>query len=274
MGEITVTSGEAARRLGVAPATVQRWVDNGTLHAERTIGGHRRIYLAEVRRLIASARSVEPSGPIGHWLEVLLTGDPARVQACLLASRLRTKSWAETADEVASAIAELGRQWEAGSCLVFEEHLASEAVRRATAACAAGMISPANAPGVVLFSVEGERHTLGLYLAELVCLEAGWRVFFIGEGLPTSELSHLVVKINPYLLVISATTVTSPSNLARHQAELTRAARRHGVHLLLAGGGLWMPARNVERVETFQELASVITRLRRRKRRRASQPKL
>ena len=50
----TVSAGEAARRLGVAAATIQRWVDKGLLHAERTPGGHRRIHVAELRRLIAA----------------------------------------------------------------------------------------------------------------------------------------------------------------------------------------------------------------------------
>ncbi len=268
MGDITVTAGEAARRLGVAPATVQRWVDNGTLHAERTPGGHRRIYLTELRRLMASARAADPTGPIADWLEVLLAGDPAKVQARLISSRHRTGSWAETADEVTSAIAEIGRQWEAGSCRVFEEHRASEALRRAAAMCAAGMISPAHAPSVALFSVEGERHTLGLSLAELVCAEAGWRVFFIGEGLPADEVAPLVAKLDPDLLVVSATTVTSPSNIAAYQADIARSARRSGVQLVLAGGGFWMPGRNVRRVESFQDLTAVIAPLRSRARKR------
>ncbi len=72
-----VSAGEAARRLGVAPATIQRWVDGGLLHAERTPGGHRRIPVAELRRVIAASRRHDQSGPLTDWLDVLLTGDPA-----------------------------------------------------------------------------------------------------------------------------------------------------------------------------------------------------
>jgi excisionase family DNA binding protein len=274
MGDVTVTAGEAARRLGVAPATVQRWVDDGTGQAERTPGGHRRIYLTEVRRLIASARSVDPSGPVADWLDVLLGGDPARIQAHLVAARQRAGGWAEAADEVAAAVAEIGRRWEAGSCQVFEEHLASEALRRASAMCAAGLTIRADAPAAALFSVEGERHTLGLSLAELVFAEAGWRTFFIGEGLPADEVVPLVASLDPDLLVVSATTVNSPSDLARKQAELMRGARRAGVKLLLAGGGLWMPARNVKRAVSFQELSAIVAPLGRRRRKQAPQPRI
>jgi hypothetical protein len=77
---------------------------------------------------------------------------------------------------------------EAASCLVFEEHIATEALRRAAASCASEMPCARNAPRVVVFTVEGERHTLGLSLEDLVLVEAGWRVVWVGEGPPLAEL--------------------------------------------------------------------------------------
>ena len=74
-----VSAGEAARRLGVAPATIQRWVDSGVLHAERTPGGHRRIYVTELRRLIAASRPAETAGPVAEWCDLPMAGYPARV---------------------------------------------------------------------------------------------------------------------------------------------------------------------------------------------------
>jgi excisionase family DNA binding protein len=139
MSDQMVSAGEAARRLGVAPATIQRWVDSGVLHAERTPGGHRRIYVTELRRLIAASRPVELSGLLAEWCDVLMAGDPAKVKAALIASRQKTGNWADTADEVAAAIAEIGRRWEAGDCRIFEEHAATEACR--TRACR-GRTSP------------------------------------------------------------------------------------------------------------------------------------
>jgi len=42
---------EAAAILGISHRTVQLWVENGTLQAWRTVGGHRRITLESVNRL-------------------------------------------------------------------------------------------------------------------------------------------------------------------------------------------------------------------------------
>jgi excisionase family DNA binding protein len=270
MTEPMVSAGEAARRLGVAPATVQRWVDSGVLHAERTAGGHRRIYVTELRRLIAANRPADVSGPLLDWLAVLMSGDPRKVRAALVAARQMSGSWAETADSVASAIAEIGRRWEAGSCQVFEEHAASEALRRGAAICAAEIPCPDDAPRVVLFTVEGERHTLGLSLAELVFAEAGWRVLWIGEGAPSDELKAIVSQLKPDLIAVSASSASSPRAVARYQEKLKQVAAKARIPLVLAGSGLWTAAPRAHRIVTFCELRSLLARLRKHARARTS----
>jgi excisionase family DNA binding protein len=60
---------EAAAVLGVSHRTVQLWVESGTLQAWRTAGGHRRITLESVNRLvegrrIAIAAHAPPPAPV------------------------------------------------------------------------------------------------------------------------------------------------------------------------------------------------------------------
>ena len=51
------TTKQAAERIGVSHRTVQMWVENGTLQAWKTAGGHRRITLASVERLLDDRRT-------------------------------------------------------------------------------------------------------------------------------------------------------------------------------------------------------------------------
>jgi excisionase family DNA binding protein len=51
------TTRQAAARIGVSHRTVQMWVENGTLQAWKTAGGHRRITVDSVERLLEGRRS-------------------------------------------------------------------------------------------------------------------------------------------------------------------------------------------------------------------------
>ena len=57
----TVTTREAAIRLGVSVRTIQLWVEEGRLEAWKTPGGHRRVYASSVEHLIGERA---PSGPV------------------------------------------------------------------------------------------------------------------------------------------------------------------------------------------------------------------
>jgi len=56
-----LTAGEVARELGVQPVTVRKWAAEGRIPCDRTLGGHRRFSLEEVRRATcATARDAQP----------------------------------------------------------------------------------------------------------------------------------------------------------------------------------------------------------------------
>ena len=75
---------EAAAVLGVSHRTVQLWVESGTLQAWRTAGGHRRITLESVNRLVEGRRvaiaahappPAAPAAPASSTRRVLVVDD-------------------------------------------------------------------------------------------------------------------------------------------------------------------------------------------------------
>lgn len=74
------TTRQAAKRLGVSLRTVQLWVENGTLPAWKTAGGHRRISTEAVDRLVAQQRqALDVDGATGP-LRVLVVEDQASLR--------------------------------------------------------------------------------------------------------------------------------------------------------------------------------------------------
>jgi putative resolvase len=49
--QMTISIGDAAKELGVSVKTVRRWADAGKLRFERSPSGHRRFYLADIKRI-------------------------------------------------------------------------------------------------------------------------------------------------------------------------------------------------------------------------------
>lgn len=79
----TCSTRDAGKLLGVSLRTVQLWVDGGLLEAWKTVGGHRRITIASVKRLqeertvVRSAGEPKTEGQAGRKPVVLVVEDDA-----------------------------------------------------------------------------------------------------------------------------------------------------------------------------------------------------
>jgi excisionase family DNA binding protein len=235
-----VSTREVARIAGVGPSAVKRWADSGRLRCARTAGGHRRFARAEVEEFLRR------HGDAGRarrdpWIEGLLGArDPLGLEALLLAERARRGAWHRVAEAAGAALATLGTLWREGEVSVVEEHLASERLARALARVGESIPLDGGAPWALLACAEGDDHTLGLALVELVLREAGWATLWAGRRTPTAELTSMVKRGEVQLLAVSASEASADAvGLRREAEELGRACRVAGVRLVLGGNGAW-----------------------------------
>lgn len=82
----SITTAQAAERLGVSPQTIQKWVDAGHLPAWKTMGGHRRLDADAVDRM-AEERNARVGGGVALAESIMLVEDNA-VTAAVLEAQL------------------------------------------------------------------------------------------------------------------------------------------------------------------------------------------
>lgn len=104
----TITTAQAAKRLGVSPQTIQKWVDAGYLPAWKTVGGHRRLDAEAVERMVTERRS----GDVPRGRSVMLVEDNPVAAAVLEAQLQDVLPGAEvrTFEDGFSALLDAGRR--------------------------------------------------------------------------------------------------------------------------------------------------------------------
>jgi methanogenic corrinoid protein MtbC1 len=181
-----------------------------------------------------------PGDGRGEWIERLLSPDPAlAVDAALLAARSRADGWFDVAEALGGVLEEIGRRWEAGEISVLEEHVASARLARALSRAADALPVRPGAPRVLLATLEGEAHTLGLSLAELCVREAGWATLWSGRDTPVPELERLASRREVSVIALSASVCAEAAHLTDAAERIADACRAARVALILGGRGPW-----------------------------------
>ena len=259
MTQKLLTGAEVAKLLGVPAVSVKRWADMGLLRSTQSAGNRRRFDPVEVERFMKDQTgAVQPDhGPdVEGWLELLLSEcDSHQLLATIYAERARLGAWWKVAESLSAVLEEIGERWTEGTLSILEEHVATERLARILAQVADQLPSRAGAPRLLLTTAEGEEHTLGLSLAEIVIREHGWPVLWAGRRVPLSEIVAHVASGSVDAVAVSASSVADPGDLLAQTERLGAICRAGEVHLLLGGSGPWpewIPYG--ARVVTFQEL--------------------
>lgn len=238
-----LSTAAAAQLAGVAPSSVKRWADEGLLPCSRTAGGHRRFLLADVERFLAEQEAMQLEKGADHsewWLSLLALPDRHSLLGGLFTARGRLGTWYQVADELGPAITLLGEKWARGEISVLEEHLSSERLQRALELVADGIPTSPDAPICVLATAEGDDHSLGLGLSELVLREGGWRTFWVGRATPVAEILRALETEDVRMVAISASLASKDGRRLAAQARVVaNACAKKQVTFVMGGRGAW-----------------------------------
>jgi len=139
-------------------------------------------------------------------------------------------------------LAGVGEAWVDGTMHVRHEHFVSEVIEDLLRSLRVGVTVPAGAPVVVLATLDGEDHSLGLQMAALVAVLDGFRPCILGRGAPQAEIDATVRESGACGLAIGVSLANAGVATDRKLAEL-RSAVPARVRILVGGTG----ARGVRR---------------------------
>jgi excisionase family DNA binding protein len=253
-----VTTAEVSAALGVSVTTVKRWVDEGILPAHKTVGGHRKLLLTGVLRIIREGNfprldlsrlnlptqaeaGPDPAALAGRLLAGLT--QPGEEDARLLLQEayrggMAVESLADAV--VAPAMAQLGREWEEGRIDVFHEHRGSQICAAALYSLKAVLHDHAGSgrPVAVGGGPDKDPYFLAPLLAELVLVDAGWEAVNFGANTPLASFRKALAEYRPRLLWLSVSSLADPESFVREYRELYQDATRARAAVALGGRAL------------------------------------
>ncbi|MEZ6057818.1 MAG: B12-binding domain-containing protein [Planctomycetaceae bacterium] len=274
-----------ARAIDVSESTVKRWVDNGSIHAVKTAGGHRRLSVDVALRFARDHghQLVRPE-TIGlptvtqrtpnaitqertALIESLVSGNEEASRQIILDLYLARHSLAVICDEVvAPAFCEIGNRWACGEVEVYMERRACELCLRLLHNIRDLVPSPGpEAPVALGCTLDGDPYTLAACMASLVLRDAGWNASSLGNMLPFTTIRRAIERERPKLVWLSVSTIRTQDRFVDEMNETVDLALQHGTAIAIGGRGLTPPLREKLRYsafcETFQQLTTTAASL-------------
>lgn len=275
--------GDLSASSGISPHTLRAWERRyGRPAALRLPSGHRRYaesdvaWLRLVHELIAyghrpsrllaleppalatlaeQARAARAEDPrILEWLEAFRSAGVAELRGRVRALIEELGPLAAVRETIAGFVERVGREWADGKLSIAQEHAITEVLEdllRVERTRIEGARPAAAARArLVLATLSGERHGLGLQMAALVLASAGGTPLLLGVDLPAEEIVRAARRAEPCAVGLSVSLAHASPEHGRQLQEL-RSALPERFELLVGGLGARAASRGVRGVRVL-----------------------
>ncbi|HVH12969.1 MAG TPA: MerR family transcriptional regulator [Longimicrobium sp.] len=153
---------------------------------------------------------------------------------------------------------EVDELWQAGEVGVGEEHYASAFVREKLAGIIADLDTGAGrGPEAICAGIPGEMHEAELMAATIHLATRGWRVVYLGIGIPVDELRRILHQRRPALFCTSVVSTKSVADIRRLSRELREAAPAE-TDVVIGGPGVPPPFTSEPGVRFANDLSDLV----------------
>ncbi|MCA1581834.1 MAG: MerR family transcriptional regulator [Acidobacteria bacterium] len=213
----------------------------------------------------AASTSREPPAarPIAALLDHVSKHRREELSAALLADASALGPIAFLTHRIAPLAEAVGEAWAKGELSIHHEHFFSECAEDVLRGIRLPYERAARGPVILLATLSGETHRLGLQMAALVTAAAGLRPHVLGSDTPVREIADAWVLRNASAIGLSISISTGGASAHRELEALRRAVPSH-VPIFAGGKGARRshPPAGVAVVEDFERLADWLRSLR------------
>ncbi|MHC4448791.1 MAG: MerR family transcriptional regulator [Planctomycetota bacterium] len=282
--------GEIATATGVRPDTIRSWERKyGRPTPIRLPSGHRRYSEQDMRwlRRVAEAlarghRASVAVGATEAGLAVLLTDAEASPDPAISTLLAQVREYKQEAikenlleswnamelvpflEHIAFACQAVGRAWADGELDVRHEHFVSGLLADFLRGLRAGISIEVSDPIVVLATLPGELHGLGLQMAAVLCAQRGFAPRILGTETPVAELMRSAHELQAAAVAISVSLAGGGVEVDRILNELRRGLPQ-STALVVGGAGARRGrsgARGAVYMSSFSDLDAWLARTR------------
>lgn len=158
--------------------------------------------------------------------------------------QLMKKGFLEAVSElIYPFLQKVGILWGVSKIIPSQEHFISNLIRQKIITAIDTLATPqVGAPGLLLFLFQGEMHEIGLLLASFIAKNNGWKVYYLGQNVPTDNVLKTAEVID-IKLMMSIITTPRVEDIA---SEIKKICSESKVPLILSG-----------RFDNFPEIKSI-----------------
>jgi DNA-binding transcriptional MerR regulator len=163
----------------------------------------------ELAKLVADsgghARSAVARGQtyVDRALDATLHSDPSGVEE-VLTSALALLPPNEVVNSVlVPLVREVGDRWHRGEVSIAQEHMVTDIVKRLIISVSRGYLRSDQGPCLVLATLSGERHELGILMCSWLAATRRFRTHYLGVDCPAEEIARFALEVEARAVLIS-----------------------------------------------------------------------
>lgn len=156
------------------------------------------------------------------WMHLVKTHDSDALQRCFYREMAKRGMAGFVQDIIAPLIARVGEAWSRNEIGIFEEHLFSQHLEKMFRTVLSNMQPQQGSPRVLLTTLSGEEHTLGLLMVEALMVVEDVYPVLLGPQMPIDEIVRAAQIKQVDAICLSFSSAYSPTLSTQGLRDLRR----------------------------------------------------